>query len=253
MIDNRTKATLLGGGTVYGVFCRTPEPTIAEITAMCGWDFVIGDCEHGPASPREFEGFARAVESRGVSPHVRVPDNDKATILRYMDSGAYGVHVPWVNTADEAERAVRAVKYHPRGERGLAGTRASDHGLGEPLGDYIARANRETLVVVQAETATAVAAIDEICAVDDVDVVFLGPTDLSHSLGLAGQLDHPDVVAAMDEVAAACARSAKALGIFCGTAAMATQWLDKGARYIVTGAEGLMAGAMHAFLDEVKR
>ena len=253
MIENRTKAKLRAGKTVYGVFCRTPEPTIAEITAMCGWDFVIGDCEHGPASPREFEGFARAVESRGPSPHVRVPDNDKATILRYMDGGAHGVHVPWVNTAAEAERAVRAVKYHPRGERGLAGTRASDHGLGEPLGDYIARANRETLVVVQAETADAVANIDGICTVDDVDVVFLGPTDLSHSLGLAGQLDHPEVVAAMDDVAAACASHGVALGIFCGTAEMATQWLDKGARYIVTGAEGLMARAMHAFLDEVRQ
>jgi len=253
MIENRTKAKLRAGETVYGVFAKTPEPTIAEIAAMCGWDFVICDCEHGPASPREFEGFARAVELGGASPHVRVPDNDKATILRLMDGGAHGVNVPWVNTATEADRAVRAVKYHPRGERGLAGTRASDHGLGEPLGDYIVRSNDQTLVVVQAETADAVANIDAICMVDDVDVVFLGPTDLSHSLGLAGHLDHPDVVAAMDEVAGACQRHGLALGIFCGSAEMAVQWLDKGARYIVTGAEGLMARAMHSFLEEVRR
>ena len=106
---------------------------------------------------------------------------------------------------------------------------------------------------ILAETADAVANIDAICMVDDVDVVFLGPTDLSHSLGLAGHLDHPDVVAAMDEVAGACQRHGLALGIFCGSVEMAVQWLDKGARYIVTGAEGLMARAMHSFLEEVRR
>lgn len=252
MKTNTTKATLMAGGLATGVFCRTPEGVIAEIAGLAGCDFVMCDCEHGTGSPRDYEAFARAVEGVGATPQVRVPDNDKATILRFLDAGAQGVHIPWVNTAAEAELAVDAVKYHPRGHRGLAGTRVSDYGMAGPLGEYIVRANLETLVVVQVETSAAVDAVDEICAVPDVDVVFLGPTDLSHSLGLAGQVGHPDVVAAMDRVASACRASGRVLGIYCTDAAMATAWVDKGARYIVTGAELLMARALRAFLEEVR-
>jgi 4-hydroxy-2-oxoheptanedioate aldolase len=103
----------------------------------------------------------------------------------------HGVHVPWVNSAAEAERAVRAVKYSPRGTRGLAGSRASEWGLREPIEAYVERANRETLVVIQVETQEAVDAIDDYLKVDGVDVLFLGPTDLSQSLGHPGDLRHP--------------------------------------------------------------
>jgi 4-hydroxy-2-oxoheptanedioate aldolase len=251
--DNAVKARLAAGETVAGVFCRSPEPVVAEIAALAGCDFVMCDCEHGSGSPHEFEGFARAVEIGGATPQVRVPTNDKATILRFLDAGAMGVHVPWVNTAADAEAAVDAVKYHPRGHRGLAGTRVSDYGMREPLGEYIARANRETLVVVQVETADAVAVAADIAAVPDVDVVFIGPTDLSHSLGVAGQIDHPDVVIAMDQVAEATLAAGRALGIYCGSEQMATAWVAKGARYIVSGAEQLMARALREFLAEVRR
>ena len=147
---------------------------------------------------------------------VRVTTNDPPTILRYLDTGAHGAHIPWVNSAAEAERAVQSVKYSPRGMRGLAGSRASEWGLREPLSAYVERANRETLVVIQIETQDAVDAIDDYLAIDGVDVLFLGPTDLSQSLGHPGDLRHPDVLAALERVADAVVGSDKILGIYAG-------------------------------------
>ena len=134
-----------------GVRFAASEP-LRFTYAPRGWDFLVFDAEHGPLQPREVEDLCRAIEPRGTTPIVRVTTNDAPTILRFLDIGTHGVHVPWVNTAADAERAVRAVKYTPRGIRGLAGSRASEWGLREPIADYVARANRETLVVIQVET-----------------------------------------------------------------------------------------------------
>jgi 4-hydroxy-2-oxoheptanedioate aldolase len=183
---------------------------------------------------------------------VRVTTNQAPIILRYLDTGAHGVHVPWVNTPEGVEEAVRAVKYTPRGIRGLAGTRASRWGIPEGLGVYTERANRETLVVIHIETAEAVAAIRDYVAIDGVDVLFLGPTDLSQSLGHPGDTGHPEVVAAMDRVAEVVVPSTKVLGIYAGTAAMTREWLDRGARYFTTGIEPLLKDATRAHLERVR-
>jgi 4-hydroxy-2-oxoheptanedioate aldolase len=183
---------------------------------------------------------------------VRVTTNDAPTILRFLDTGAHGVHVPWVNSAADAERAARSVKYTPRGIRGLAGSRASEWGLREPIGEYVQRANRETLVVIQIETQDAVDAIDEYLTIDDIDVLFLGPTDLSQSLGHPGDLRHPDVLAAMDRVADAVVGSGTTLGIYAGTVDMTKEWLDRGARYFTTSLEPFLRDGMRAHLRDVR-
>ena len=146
MLENLTKAKLAAGEPAFGCFVRTAEPQLIEYVAMLGWDFLVFDAEHGTLQPREVEDLCRAIEPRGTTPMVRVTTNDAPTILRFLDTGAHGVHVPWVNSAADAERAVRSVKYTPLGIRGLAGSRASEWGLREPIGDYVQRANRETLV-----------------------------------------------------------------------------------------------------------
>jgi 4-hydroxy-2-oxoheptanedioate aldolase len=219
---------------------------------LLGWDFLVFDAEHGPLQPREVEDLCRAVEPRGTTPIVRVTTNDAPTILRFLDTGAHGVHVPWVNSAAEAERAVRSVKYTPRGIRGLAGSRASEWGLREPIGEYVRRANRETLVVIQIETQDAVDAIDDYLAIDGIDVLFLGPTDLSQSLGHPGDLRHPDVLAAMDRVADAVIGSGKTLGIYAGSVDMTKEWLDRGARYFTTSLEPFLRDGMRAHLRDVR-
>jgi 4-hydroxy-2-oxoheptanedioate aldolase len=252
MLENRVKAKLAAGEPAFGCFVRTPEPSLIEYVAMLGWDFLVFDAEHGTLQPREVEDLCRAVEPRGTTPIVRVTTNDAPTILRFLDTGAHGLHVPWVNSAAEVERAVQSVKYTPRGIRGLAGSRASEWGINEPIGEYVGRANRETLVVIHIETQDAVDAIDEYIGIDGVDVLFIGPTDLSQSLGHPGDLKHADVLRAMDRVAEAVVGSAKTLGIYAGTVDMTKEWLDRGARYFTTSLEPFLRDGMRAHLRDVR-
>lgn len=252
MLQNATKARLLAGETVFGCFVRYAEPAFTEFTAMQGWDFLVFDGEHGTLQPRDIEELCRAAELRGATPMARVTTNEAHVILRFLDTGLHGVHVPWVNSATEAERAVRSVKYEPLGQRGLAGSRASDWGMEESIADYTRRANRETLVVVQIETQAAVDAIEDYIAIDGIDVLFIGPTDLSHSLRHPGELSHPDVVAAMERVTGIVVDSDKALGTYVGSAAAARTWLDRGARYIATGTDGFLRSGMQDYLAQVR-
>jgi 4-hydroxy-2-oxoheptanedioate aldolase len=252
MLENATKAKLAEGKPVFGCFIRYAEPSLAEYVAMLGWDFLVFDGEHGTLGPGDMEDLARAAELRGVTPLVRVTTNQPHTILRFLDPGMHGLHVPYVNSPSAAEAAVQSVKYTPRGVRGLAGTRASDWGLRESLGSYVERANRETLVVIHIETGEAVKAIEDYVAIDGIDVLFLGPTDLSQSLGHPGELNHPDVVAAMERVAEVVVGSGKVLGIYAGTASMTHEWLDRGARYFTTGLESFLKAGMAAHLQDVR-
>jgi 4-hydroxy-2-oxoheptanedioate aldolase len=252
MLTNTTKAKLAAGQPVFGCFVRYAEPSLAEYVAMLGWDFLVFDGEHGMLQPGDVEDLCRALELRGVTPIARVTTNQPHIILRFLDGGAHGVHVPWVNTPAAVEQAVRSVKYAPRGERGLAGTRASEWGLREPLDAYVERANRETMVIVHIETREAVDAIEDYVAIDGVDVLFLGPTDLSQSMGHPGRPDHPDVAAAMERVAAVVAPSDKVLGIYAGSAAMTEAWLARGARYFTTGLEVFLKDGMTAHLERVR-
>src|SRR5665811_1561957 len=197
MNENLIKHRLSAGETVTGCFLRYPSATLAEFGAMAGWDFLVFDAEHGSLQPRDLEDLSRACELHGVTPMVRVTTNDPSTILRFLDAGAHGLQVPWVDSGAAADAAVRAVKYEPRGSRGLAATRSAGFAMHTSIGDYVRHANAETLVVVQVETATGVENVEEIAAVDGVDVVFIGPTDLSHSLGHVGNTSHPDVQRAM--------------------------------------------------------
>jgi 4-hydroxy-2-oxoheptanedioate aldolase len=181
-----------------------------------------------------------------------VPTNLAPVILRLMDTGAHGLHVPNVNTAQDAEAVVRAVKYQPRGMRGLAGVRAADYGQTGTFGDYVAQANRETLVVAHIESAEAVENLPEIVATDSIDVVFIGPTDLSHSYGVPGQTQHPTVQAAIQRIVDIVAPSPAALGIMVGNAEGARQWQARGARYISIGLESVLMPALRGYLSDVR-
>ncbi|MDJ0952395.1 MAG: aldolase/citrate lyase family protein [Acidimicrobiia bacterium] len=252
LVENTTKQKLRAGEAVFGCFFRYASPTLAEHVAMQGWDFLIYDGEHGSLEPRDMEDLARAAELHGVTPLARVTANEPATILRYLDAGAHGLHVPWVNTAEEAERVVVSAKYGPRGLRGLAGSRQGGWGNTESLADFTARANEETLVVVHIETADAVAAVQEYTEIDGIDVLFIGPTDLSHSLGHPGNPSHPEVQDAMASVADVVARSNKTLGIYAGSPDFAADWFAKGARYFTAGLEGFVKQAMQNYLAAVR-
>ena len=252
MRTNTTKAKLKAGETVFGCFVRYPDAGLVEVLGYQPWDFIVFDGEHGTLEPRDCENMVRAAELRGVTPIVRVTTNLPPIILRFMDSGAQGLHVPWVNSAEEAEQVVRSVKYHPRGIRGLAGVRAADYGQTAPFSEYVTQANRETLIIIHIETAEAVERLPEIAAIDGVDVIFIGPTDLSQSYGVPGQPQHPSVQAGMQRIVDVVADSNAALGIMVSNLQAARQWRDRGARYIAIGLEALLVPATRDYLTGVR-
>jgi 4-hydroxy-2-oxoheptanedioate aldolase len=248
MRPNTAKAKLKAGETVFGCFMRYPDPGLAEVMGYYGWDFLGFDAEHGSLEAGTCENMVRSAELRSVTPMVRVTTNQPHVILRLLDTGAQGLHVPWVNSAAEAEAAVQAVKYHPRGKRGLASVRAADYAQTAPFSEYVKQANQETLVVIQIETAQAVEELPAIAAVNDVDVLFIGPSDLSHSLGVPGETNHPDVKAAMDRIVDVAKQARVPFGIMVGNAAQAKEWKARGARYIACTFESILRPAATEYL-----
>jgi 4-hydroxy-2-oxoheptanedioate aldolase len=252
VIENTTKRRLAGGETLVGSFLRYPVGTLAELMALGGWDFLVLDAEHGGLQPRDVEDLSRACELHDVTPIVRVTSNERSTILRFLDAGAHGIQVPWVESVASAEAAVQAAKYKPRGSRGLAATRSAGFGIHAAYGEYVGESNRETLIVAQIESAEAAANIEEIVGIDDVDVIFVGPTDLSHAMGHVGDPSHPTVQAAIDRIVTATLASDKILGAFASDPADAVAWRKLGARYLCTGLESLMASAIKDYLEIVR-
>jgi 4-hydroxy-2-oxoheptanedioate aldolase len=249
---NKTKARLTAGETVFGCFYRYPEPGIVEVLAYQGWDFILFDGEHGTLEPRDCENLARAAELHDVTTLVRVTTNQPPVILRYLDTGIQGAQIPMINSKAEAEAAVRAVKYHPRGVRGLAGVRADDYAQRQPFKDYVVQANKETMVIAQVETGAGVEQIAEIIEVPDIDVIFIGQTDLSHSLGVPGDTEHLIMQAALDRIVGPVKQSDKALGVLVPNVQAAQAWRERGARYIVIGLESLLSSACRSYLQAMR-
>lgn len=248
MRTNTTKAKLRAGQVVYGCFVRYPDPALVEMIGYQSWDFLVFDGEHGTIDPQHCENMVRSAELRGVTPIVRVPTNQQPIILRYMDTGAHGALVPWVNSAAEAEAAVHSIKYYPGGIRGLAGVRAADYGQGVKLNEYVRQANAETLVALQVETALAVENLEGILAVAGIDVLFIGPNDLAQSLGYPGEIQHPKVVEVLDYIAATVRARQCPLGIMVWNAHAAREWRARGAQFITIGLESIVAPAIRDYL-----
>lgn len=251
---NQTKAKLKAGETVHGCFVRYPEPALIEMLGYYGWDFIMFDGEHSTITPRDCEQLVRAAELQNVTPLVRVTTNQQPVILRFMDTGVMGAMVPMINSGADAESAVRAIKYHPHGQRGLAGVRAAAYGQvpGFSFARYTEEANRETMIIAQVETAAAVDALPDILQLPDIDVIFIGPTDLSQSLGVPGELQHPAVQAMFDRIVSLVTASDKALGILVPNAEAARQWQARGARFVMIVMDALLGPACRGFLQMVR-
>ena len=252
MQKNVTKSKMLAGESVLGCFLRYRDASLAEVLGYQGWDFFLFDAEHSTLEPRDCEELVRVAELRGVTPIVRVPTNQPHVILRFLDIGAQGIQVPMVNSAAQAESAVRAIKFSPRGARGLAGSRAAGYGQTEPFNEYVTTANAEILLIVQVETAEALPQVSEIARVDGVDMVFIGPSDLSLSLGVPGQPQHPRVREATERIAAEVAKAGKLLGAFASTAESAREWRQRGARYVVCNLESVLLPGVRQYLKTVR-
>jgi 4-hydroxy-2-oxoheptanedioate aldolase len=188
---NEFKAALRSGQTQIGIWSSLSDPTVAELLAGCGYDWMMLDTEHSTAGPNEVVGFLRTVAPYPVSAVVRPGWNNPVEIKKLLDAGAQTLLIPYVQSAEEARSAVAAVTYPPKGVRGVAGiTRATRYGA---VANYAARANEEICLLVQVETREALARLKEIAQVPGVDGVFFGPSDMAASFGYPGQPSHHEI------------------------------------------------------------
>jgi 2-keto-3-deoxy-L-rhamnonate aldolase RhmA len=230
---------------LIGTMLTLPSPEIAEMVSSCGFDWLFMDGEHGNLSTLDWQRMLQAVAGRSAA-IIRVAANSEREIKKILDIGADGIIAPQVNSAADARHVVACCKYPPQGIRGVGLARAQ--GYGRNFSDYVKTANVSTAVIVQAEHVDAVENIDEIVEVDGVDAVFIGPYDLSASMGRMGQIDHPDVVAAIERVGDACRRRDMALGYFGTTAESVQDYIDRGYHLICAGVD---AGFVNAGAEQV--
>ncbi len=248
MRTNTMKQKLQRGDTVLGCSLMFASPPLVEMLAYAGFDWVLLDCEHGSLSPSDVELMCMAADASGITPIARPRSNEPADIQSVLDRGAHGVQVPHVNCADDARRAVAAVKFGPGAARGLAaGTRPDRWGLGAKMADFAARQNAETLIAVQIEHADAVAKADEILAVDGIDVYFIGPSDLSQSLGHPGNPAEPAVARAIAETLAKISAAGRIGGMPADARSLASV-RRSGCRYIYTHLPKLLGDGARAFV-----
>ena len=232
MRTNSMKQKLQQGEAVYGPFLKLSDPALIEIAALAGFDFAIIDSEHGPFSMETAQQLVRSAEARGLTPIVRVPENEPHYILRALDIGAHGVQVPQVSTKEAAIRTAEAAKYHPKGDRGVCCfTRAAQYGSIPPA-EHFETSNAEVSVIVHIEGVEGVTNLPEILTVEGLDVIFLGPYDLSQSCGVPGQVDHPSVVEKMEEAVKLSREAGKAVGTYVNTVEAGKRWRDIGVQYV---------------------
>ncbi|KAF1049223.1 aldolase/citrate lyase family protein [Xylophilus sp.] len=235
---NRFKHALRQGQQQIGLWSTIPSPYITELVSGAGYDWVLLDTEHTPADVPQMLGQlqanAAAIPGGAVtSAVVRPAWNDPVLIKRYLDIGAQTLLLPFVQDADQARAAVAATRYPGRGIRGVGGTmRASNFGRDA---QYIHTAHEETCVLVQVETREALAEIEAIAAVDGVDGVFIGPADLSASMGHPGRPRHPEVDATIDDAIRRIRAAGKAPGILMADPQRARECLDQGAQFVAIG------------------
>jgi len=249
---NRLKRDLAAGKACLGVTVTFHSTVLTEILSRVGLDWLWLDTEHTALTLDNVAGMLQATNGSDTSTVIRVPWNDKTMIKRALDLGPDGILVPLVNTREEAEAAVRAMKYPPVGERGAGLGRAQSYGLN--MGEYLATANDEILVIAQIEHVTAVENIDEIVAVDGLDSVFVGALDLSGSMGKLGHTDDPEVEAAVQKVLAACQRAGVSCGIVALAPEQANERIRQGFTSVIVGIDVLLlSGGVGATLAQIQR
>lgn len=237
VLPNHFKRALAAGVSQIGLWSTLPDPYVSEIVAGAGFDWVLLDTEHTPTDVphmlHQLQAVSAAVPAdaaRRTSAVVRPDWNDTVLIKRYLDIGAQSLLLPFVQDAEQARSAVRATRYAPAGVRGMGGSmRASNFGR---IGDYVKTAQDELCVLVQVETGEALDQLDAILAVEGIDGIFIGPADLSASLGHPGDPGHPTVKRAIDDAIRRIRAAGKAPGILMLDDARARECLDLGALFV---------------------
>jgi 2-keto-3-deoxy-L-rhamnonate aldolase RhmA len=243
VFDTQLAQKLAQKRPLLGMFVGIPSPALVEMAGYAGFDFVVLDNEHGPAGPETTEGLIRAAACAGVAPLVRVSGAIRQEILRALDIGAAGVQVPQVNAVEQARLIVDAAKYPPLGSRGAAfSPRAAGYGFFGGRA-HLEASNAQTVVVAHIETVEAVRQLDDLLAVDGIDAWFIGPTDLSVSMGFPGQPAHPEVRALIEGCLARIDAAGRVPGLMVSSAEEFQAFAARKARYLSVGLTSLVGAA----------
>ena len=254
MKKNNLKEVLKEGKNVFGPFMKFTDPAAVEIMGFAGFDFVIIDAEHGPISMENAQNMIRAAESVNITPVIRVGNNDESLILRALDIGAQGIEIPQINSKADAVRAVKSVKYSPQGERGVCRyVRAANYSSMDKF-KYFESANNETMIIAHIEGVEGINNLDEILSVPGIDVIFIGPYDLSQSLGIPGQVNHSLVVGKMKEVVLKCKENKVSVGTFADDIKTAKFWVSLGVQYMSFSVDvGILYEVSKQIVEKLKK
>ena len=246
------RSRVLRGDTLLGLFLDLSSPASAELSGRAGYDWLLVDLEHGSGTEADLPAMLMAVESTGATALVRPQSGERLRIGRALDLGAIGIMVPRLESADDAREAVTYLRYPPAGVRGVA-LRTRGAGLGSVAHADVGQINDRIVGIVQIESAGALKEADAIASTDGVDVLFVGPADLSHSLGVPGEFGAKTYLAALDTVVEACAKHGKSPGILLYDTAIVPRYLELGFRFMGIGADGaLVSAGAHAALAAVR-
>ena len=229
------RSRIIDGEAFVGTFVTVPHPSVLELAAKSGFDFIALDAEHSPIDRAGIDELVRAADSVNSPIIVRVPD--ETWIASALDSGASGVLMPLVNTAEQAKKIVSEARYPPLGVRGVGAPRAT--GYGHDIMGYVAKANENVTVAIMIETLEALSNIEEIVAVEGIDIVYIGPGDLGLDINTSSG-NVPTMEEAIETIIASCKKANKPFGIFAGSGEDCDKWLEKGATFITLGCDVLV-------------
>ncbi len=239
---------------LIGPFVRIPRAEVIEILGLAGFDFAVADLEHGPIMPNEIYPMILAAERRGIRLIARLPGLQESYFKWLLDLGIGGLQVPHIKTADDAQKAVQFSRFSPEGERGLCRFVRAAEFSNIPKERYLIEANRKSLLILQIEGKEGVDNIRDIAQVPGVDVIFVGPYDLSQSLGLIGQIWHDTVVKEISRVVQVCAEFGVSVGVFTDTIQGVRHWSALGVKYINYRIEvEFFLSNLRAHLDELRQ
>ena len=248
---NSFKRDLLAGKKLIGIWSSLANEITAEVLGVAGFDWVVLDGEHSPNNVRTFITQLMALKDSPTAPVVRPTCNNAAEIKLLLDSGFYNFLIPFVESADEARSAVSATRYPPQGIRGVSVSQRSNRFGTVP--DYFKNVNQHICVMVQIESRAGVAAVKDIAAVEGVDCIFVGPSDLAAALGHLGNASHPEVQAAIAQVFADAKAAGKPSGILAPVEADARRYLAMGATFVGVGSDlGAFRSATQALCDRYR-
>ncbi len=251
--ENKVKKMLADGKCCVGTFIKSSDPAVTEVVCMSGFDFIVIDNEHTAMSKESMVNVIRAAELFEVTPIVRVRDFDQPQILQALDAGAMGVQVPNINTQEQAQHVVKSAKYKPEGYRGFAySQRCAGYGIMNGA-EYAQMSNANVMSICYCETLDAYNNLDEILKVNGIDVIFIGPNDLSQAFGVTADIKHEKVTTAIDIIIEKTLKAGKDVGIIAANGDEVNYWSEKGVKFIVMSADlSLISNSAKTYFNQIK-